>query len=292
MIKLLSQYKTYLKNNNLHQNTVSAYYSDVEKFADFLVEKRVKDVKKVDKRMISNYVKRLEKEGKSDATTARNIASIRYFFDYLMANGIVGVNVAQKVKPPKFEKTIPETLSSEEVMKFLEAPSGLDPKSVRDKAMVETLYATGIKASELIELNINDIHLDNGYIRCKRSDTERIIPLGKPSMAALENYVNVIRKTIAKDGESALFVNMNGERMTRQGFWKIVKYYADISGIKTQITPKTLRHSFALHLLENGADLHSIQAMLGHSNISTTQVYTKVVNKKLQDIYSKAHPRA
>ena len=292
MIKLLSQYKTYLKNNNLHPNTVSAYYSDVERFADYLVEKRVKDVKKVDKRTISNYVKRLEKEGKSDATTARNIASIRYFFDYLMSNGIVDVNVALKVKPPKFEKTIPETLSSEEVMKFLEAPSGADPKSVRDKAMVEILYATGIRASELIELNINDIHLDNGYIRCKKNNTERIIPLGKPSMAALENYVNFIRKTIAKDGEQALFVNMNGERMTRQGFWKIVKYYADISGINTKITPKTLRHSFAVHLLENGADLHSIQTMLGHSDVSITQIYTKVVNKKLQDIYSKAHPRA
>lgn len=292
MIKLLSQYKTYLKNNNLHPNTVSAYYSDVEKFADYLLEKRVKDVKKVDKRTVSNYVKRLEKEGKSDATTARNIASIRYFFDYLMSNGVVSVNVAHKVKPPKLEKTIPETLSSEEVMKFLEAPTGADPKSVRDKAMVELLYATGIRASELIELNINDVYLDIGYIRCKKNNTERIIPLGKPSMAALENYVNIIRKTIAKDGEQALFVNMNGERMTRQGFWKIVKYYADISGIKTKITPKTLRHSFAVHLLENGADLHSIQTMLGHSDISTTQVYTKVVNKKIQDIYVKAHPRA
>ena len=292
MIKLLSQYKTYLKNGNLHPNTVSAYYSDVEKFADFLVEKRVRDVKKVDRRMIANYTKRLEKEGKSDATTARNIASIRYFFNYLMSNGMVSANVANKVKPPKFEKNIPETLSPEDVTKFLESPSGADPKSVRDKAMVEILYATGIRASELIELNINDIHLDNGYIRCKKNATERLIPLGKPSMAALENYVNVIRKTIAKDGEQALFVNMNGERMTRQGFWKIVKYYAEISGIKTKITPKTLRHSFAVHLLENGADLHSIQTMLGHSDISTTQVYTKVLNKKLQDIYSKAHPRA
>ena len=292
MIKLLSQYKMYLKNNNLHQNTVNAYYSDVEKFADYLVEKRVKDLKKVDKRIVSNYLKRLEKEGKSEATTARNVASIRYFFDYLMSNGVVGINVAQKVKPPKYEKNIPETLSSEEVMKFLDAPTGADPKSVRDKAMLEILYATGIRASELIELNINDVYLDIGYIRCKNGKNERIIPLGKPSMAALENYVNIIRTSLIKDGEQALFVNMNGERMTRQGFWKIVKYYAEIAGIGTKITPKTLRHSFAVHLLENGADLHSIQTMLGHSDISTTQIYTKVVNKKLQDIYSKAHPRA
>lgn len=292
MIKLLGYYKTYLKNNNLHQNTINAYYSDIEKFTDYLIEKRIKDIKKVDKRLFSQYIKRLEKEGKSVSTIARNISSVRYFYDYLISSNIVNVNIALKIKPPKFEKNIPDTLTSEEVLKFLEAPKGADPKSVRDKAMLELLYATGIRASELIELNLNDVYLDIGYIRCKKNNTERIIPLGKPSMAALENYVNVIRKTMIKDGEQALFVNINGERMTRQGFWKIVKYYADISGIKVKVTPKTLRHSFAVHLLENGADLHSIQTMLGHSDISTTQVYTKVVNKKIQDIYSKAHPRA
>lgn len=292
MIKLLGYYKTYLKNNNLHQNTINAYYSDIEKFTDYLIEKRIKDIKKVDKRLFSQYIKRLEKEGKSVSTIARNISSVRYFYDYLISSNIVNVNIALKIKPPKFEKNIPDTLTSEEVLKILEAPKGADPKSVRDKAMLELLYATGIRASELVELNLNDVYLDIGYIRCKKNNTERIIPLGKPSMAALENYVNVIRKTMIKDGEQALFVNINGERMTRQGFWKIVKYYADISGIKVKVTPKTLRHSFAVHLLENGADLHSIQTMLGHSDISTTQVYTKVVNKKIQDIYSKAHPRA
>lgn len=292
MIKLLGYYKTYLKNNNLHQNTINAYYSDIEKFTDYLIEKRIKDIKKVDKRLFSQYIKRLEKEGKSVSTIARNISSVRYFYDYLVSSNIVNVNIALKIKPPKFEKNIPDTLTSEEVLKILESPKGADPKSVRDKAMLELLYATGIRASELVELNLNDVYLDIGYIRCKKNNTERIIPLGKPSMAALENYVNVIRKTMIKDGEQALFVNINGERMTRQGFWKIVKYYADISGIKVKVTPKTLRHSFAVHLLENGADLHSIQTMLGHSDISTTQVYTKVVNKKIQDIYSKAHPRA
>lgn len=292
MIKLLGYYKTYLKNNNLHQNTINAYYSDIEKFVDFLVEKRVKDIRKVDKRTLYLYVKRLEKEGKSESTIARHIASVRYFYDYLISTDVVGVNVAHKIKPPKFQKNIPDTLTSEEVLKFLEAPKGDDPKSVRDRAMLEVLYATGIKATELIELNINDVYLDIGYIRCRKNTSERIIPLGKPSVLTLENYVNIIRKTIAKDGEQALFVNMNGERMTRQGFWKIVKHYAEITGIKTKITPKTLRHSFAVHLLENGADLHSIQTMLGHSDISTTQIYTKVLNKKLQDVYSKAHPRA
>lgn len=292
MIKLLGRYKTYLNNSNLHENTVSAYYSDAEKFIDYLFEKRVKDIKKVDKRIISGFIKRLEKEGKSETTIARTIASVRHLCDYLMSLGLVETNIALKVKPPKVDKTLPEILTSEEVTKFLEAPSGNEPKAIRDRAMLELLYATGIRASELIELNIGDVHTKLGYIRCKKENTERIIPVGRPSMAALENYLNVIRKTIAKDGEQALFVNMNGNRMTRQGFWKIVKYYGEVADIKTKITPHTLRHSFAVHLLENGADLHSIQSMLGHSAISTTQMYTKVINRKLKDVYSKAHPRA
>lgn len=292
MIKLLGRYKTYLNNRNLHKNTVNAYYSDAEKFIDYLFDKRVKDVKKVDKRLISNFVKRLEKEGKTETTIARTIASVRYFCDYLMSSGVIESNIALKVKPPKIEKNIPEILSAEEVTRFLEAPSGNEPKAIRDKAMLELLYATGIRVSELIELNIGDVHTKHGYIRCKKDDGERIIPVGRPSMAALENYLHVIRKTIAKDTEQALFVNMNGSRMTRQGFWKIVKYYGEVAQIDTKITPHTLRHSFAVHLLENGADLHSIQTMLGHSDISTTQMYTKVINRKLKDVYTKAHPRA
>ncbi len=292
MIKILGRYKTYLNNSNLHENTINAYYSDAEKFVDYLFEKRVKDVKKVDKRAISGFIKRLEKEGKSESTIARTIASVRYFCDYLMSCGIVETNFALKVKPPKIEKNLPEILTADEVMRFLEAPSGNEPKAIRDKAMLELLYATGIRASELIELNISDVHTKLGYIRCKKDSEERIIPVGRPSMAALENYLNVIRKNIAKDAEQALFVNMNGSRMTRQGFWKIVKFYGEVAQIKTKITPHTLRHSFAVHLLENGADLHSIQSMLGHSDISTTQMYTRIINKRLQDVYSKAHPRA
>ncbi len=292
MIKLLGRYRTYLNSSNLHKNTVSAYYSDAEKFLDFLFDKRVKDVKKIDKRLVSSFIKRLEKDGKSESTIARTLASIRYFCDYLVTTGTIDTNIALKIKPPKIEKNIPEILSSEEVMRFLEAPSGNEPKVIRDKAMLELLYATGIRVSELIALNVNDIHTKHGYIRCKKDSEERIIPVGRPSMVALENYVHFIRNTISKESEQALFVNMNGNRMTRQGFWKIVKYYGEIANIKTKITPHTLRHSFAVHLLENGADLHSIQTMLGHSDISTTQMYTKVINKKLQDVYSKAHPRA
>jgi len=292
MIKLLGQYRTYLNKNNLHKNTVSAYISDAEKFVDYLYDKRVRNIKKADKKHVTGYIKQLEKEKKSLSTIARNVASIRYFFEFLISIDAVKENYAQKVKPPKFEKELPETLSSEEVMRFLEQPSGSDPKSIRDKAMVEVLYATGIRATELTELNVSDVNLNVGYIRCKKGDEERIIPLGKPAVSALENYLSIIRKSIAKDGEQALFVSMNGNRLTRQGFWKIVKFYAQSADIKKTITPKTLRHSFAVHLLENGADIHSIQTMMGHSDISSTQMYTKVLNEKLKEIYKKAHPRA
>lgn len=292
MIKLLGQYRTHLNKNNLHKNTVSAYISDAEKFVDYLYDKRVRNIKKADKKHVSGFIKQLEKEKKSPSTIARNIASIRYFFEFLVSVDVVKENFAQKVKPPKFEKELPDVLSSEEVMSFLEQPSGADPKSIRDKAMLEVLYATGIRATELIELNLSDVNLNVGYIRCKKADEERIIPLGKPSMTALENYLTVIRKSIAKNTEQALFVSMNGNRLTRQGFWKIVKFYAESADIKKHITPKTLRHSFAVHLLENGADIHSIQTMMGHSDISSTQLYTKVINNKLKEIYKKAHPRA
>lgn len=292
MIKLLGQYKTFLNKNNLHKNTVSAYLSDAEKYVDYLYDKRINNIKRADKRTVAGFIKRLEKEGKSPSTIARSVASVRYFYDYLLSQGMVKENFAHKIKPPKLEKNIPEILSSSEVALFLDQPSGADPKSVRDKAMLEVLYATGIRATELIELNVSDINFSIGYMRCKKDGEERIIPLGKPAVAALENYLNVIRKEIAKDGEQALFVNMNGTRMTRQGFWKIVKYYGETAGIKKEITPHTLRHSFAVHLLENGADIHSIQTMLGHSDISSTKIYTEVINKRLKKIYEKAHPRA
>lgn len=292
MIKLLSQYRTYLNKNNLHKNTMSAYYSDAERYVDYLYDKRIKNIKKADRKSVSGFVKMLEKEGKSKSTIARNIASVRYFYDFLMAVGAVKENYAKKIQPPKLEKNLPEILSADEVLRFLEQPSGADPKSVRDKAMLELLYATGMRATELIELNLNDVNSNIGYIRCKNAEEERIIPIGRPSMAALENYMGIIRKGIAKEGEQALFVNMNGNRITRQGFWKIVKHYAECAGIEKKLTPHTLRHSFAVHLLENGADIHSIQSMMGHTDISSTKMYEKVINTRLKDIYSKAHPRA
>lgn len=174
----------------------------------------------------------------------------------------------------------------------MEQPSGSDPKSVRDKAMLELLYATGSRVSELIDLNVEDANVKIGYVRCRKHGEERIVPIGKMAIAAMENYLDSVRGALAAPDENALFVNMTGQRMTRQGFWKIVKCYAKQAGIEKRITPHTMRHSFAAHLLENGADLHSIQSMLGHSDISSTQVYVKLINSKLRDVYEKTHPRA
>lgn len=290
--KQYCRYKQYLQENSLLDNTASAYGTDASRFTKFLTEKGKKTFRDVDTGDIKEFVVQLEKEQKAPATIARYIASVKSFYIFLLSVGVVDRNPAEKIKPPKPKKALPEILTTEEVAMFLEQPNGSDPKSVRDKTMLELLYATGSRASEIIDLNVGDVNLKIGYIRCKKHGEERIIPIGKTAVTALESYLNVIRKGIADPAEQALFVNMSGSRMTRQGFWKIVKYYGDCAGIQKQITPHMLRHSFAAHLLENGADLHSIQTMLGHADISSTQVYAKLMNNKLRDVYAKAHPRA
>jgi len=204
----------------------------------------------------------------------------------------VETNPAVMVKPPKINKELPEVLSAEEISRILEQPSGSDAKSIRDRAMLELLYAIGSRVSEIISLNVSDVNINVGYIKCRKNDEERIIPIGKMALFALEDYLNSARELIAADDEQALFVNMSGYRMSRQGFWKLVKFYADSAGIEKQITPHTLRHSFAAHLLENGADINSVRTMLGHADISSTLVYEKLVQNKLRNIYKKSHPRA
>ncbi len=292
MLDLLEQYKIYLNSNRLLDNTASAYFSDAARFTDYALEKGISDFRQVDKKIIAEFVLKLEKEHKAASTIARYMASMKRFFAFLTAIHAVDGNPAEGMKPPKLKKELPEILTTEEVSKFLEQPNGSDPKSVRDKAMLELLYATGSRVSELIDLNVGDANIKIGYIRCRKHGEERIVPIGRMALAAMENYLNFIRDSISAPGEQALFVNMAGKRMTRQGFWKIVKFYAGQAGIEKQITPHTLRHSFAAHLLENGADLHSIQSMLGHSDISSTQVYAKLINNRLRDVYAKAHPRA
>jgi integrase/recombinase XerD len=231
--------------------------------------------------------------GKSTASVTRFLASIKSFYNFLLAEGSVTSNPAKGLTAAKSERKYPEILTSREVELFLDQPQCVDAKGFRDHAMLELLYATGIRVSELISLELDDLNLSAGFIRCRSKGKERIIPLYHGAVKALQDYVKNIRpQLIADSGEEALFVNMNGERMSRQGFWKIIKCYQEKAGIEKDITPHTLRHSFAVHLLENGADLRSIQEMLGHADISSTQIYTHVVKRQLKDVYQKAHPRA
>jgi integrase/recombinase XerD len=232
-------------------------------------------------------------KGKSNATVIRSVASIKSFYRYLQAQGKVTANPAKGVATQKVERKFPDILTSREVELFLEQPQCVDAKGYRDHAMLELLYATGIRVSELISMDIDDVSLSASLIRCTSKGKERMIPLYPAAVKALSDYIREIRpQLIADPEEEALFVNMNGERMSRQGFWKIVKHYQETAQINKEITPHTLRHSFAVHLLENGADLRSIQEMLGHADISSTQIYTHVVKKQLKDVYQRAHPRA
>lgn len=291
MLKLLDKYQTYLNESGVLANTASAYFSDAIRFTEFLQANGIKRYKEVNTDVIERFLARL-KETKASSTVARNLASVKHYMEFWILQGALKENPAERISPPKQQKDLPEILTFDEVTLLLEQPSGVDPKSVRDKAMLELLYATGIRVSELISLNLSDVNLRIGYVRCRKHEEERIIPVGKVALQALENYVKVIRTSLVKEEEPALFVNMTGGRMTRQGFWKIIRFYAKRTNITKKITPHTLRHSFAAHLLENGADLSSIQSMLGHTDISSTQVYTRLVQNKLRDVYEKAHPRA
>ena len=229
------------------------------------------------------------------STVTRAAASLKSFYGYLIRTGKIVVNPVRGVVPTRVERKLPQILTSKEVELFLEQPERTDPKGCRDHAMLELLYATGIRVSELIDLNVDDLNLSGGFLRCtkKGKGKERIIPLYTAAIRALSEYLKDVRPQLLEAPyESALFVNMSGKRMSRQGFWKIIKHYQEKAGIQKDITPHTLRHSFAAHLLENGADLRSIQEMLGHADISSTQIYAQLVNHKLKDVYIKAHPRA
>lgn len=291
---MLSGYQSYLETEKrASQNTLSSYMRDLNQFAAWLEEYSDDELRTVSPETISAYVEWMTGKGKSAATVTRSIASIKSFYLYLQGQGEVKSNPARCVATQKVERKFPDILTSREVELFLEQPQCIDPKGYRDHAMLELLYATGIRVSELISLNVEDVSLSAGFIRCASKGKERIIPLYPAAVKALADYAKDIRpQLIADPEEKALFVNMNGERMSRQGFWKIVKHYQDMAQINKDITPHMLRHSFAVHLLENGADLRSIQEMLGHADISSTQIYTHVVKKQLKDVYQRAHPRA
>ncbi len=273
-------------------NTLSSYLRDVRQFLSYLSLNDVKPEQATDK-IMEQYSKHLIAQGKSLATMTRSVASLKSFYTYLISEGHMSTNPAKSIVPAKAERKLPQILSSKEVDLFLDQPDCSDAKGCRDKAMLELLYATGIRVSELINLHLSNLNLSASIIRCENRGRERIIPLYPSAVRALTEYVERIRPQMVEQAEeTALFVNLNGRRMSRQGFWKIIKYYQEKAGIQKEITPHTLRHSFAAHLLENGADLRSIQEMLGHADISSTQIYTQVVGQRLKDVYAKAHPRA
>lgn len=294
MTDYIAAYRAYLsEEKRASANTLSSYIRDLTQFQSWLITNGTADLRKVKKETINEYLLHMNHSGKSPATVTRSTASIKSFYSYMVQSGAVKTNPAKAVTAMKVERKYPEILTNREVELFLEQPKCVDEKGFRDHAMLELLYATGIRVSELIGLNVGDINLSAGFIRCWSKDKERIVPLYPAAVKALEDYVKDIRpRIIADENEQALFVNMNGERMSRQGFWKIIKYYQEKAEINKDITPHTLRHSFAVHLLENGADLRSIQEMLGHADISSTQIYTHVIKKQLKDVYNKAHPRA
>lgn len=288
----IGYFEVYLRDvKRASTNTIAAYRRDLVKFERYMAEQGRTSVDAVTATSLTSYVLYLERQGMSTATISRSVASIRAFFMYLLREGRIKKDPSEQLKPPHVEKKLPEILTVEEVAHLLEQPSGNTPKELRDKAMLELLYATGIRVSELISLKVQDVDIHMNYICCHDGDKERIIPFEQAAKEALLRYMEQGRSTLNKDSEY-LFVNYQGAPMTRQGFWKIMKHYAGMAGINKDITPHMIRHSFASHLVDNGADLKAVQEMLGHSDISTTQIYMKRNAIRLKEIYDQAHPRA
>lgn len=292
--EIISIFERYLlEEKKASANTLSSYLRDIRQLADYLERNTDKELISVGESELSEYVEWLRSGGKSVATVSRCIASIKCLYVHLCIKQVIKDNPSLKLVPDKSTQRLPQILSSREVELLLEQPECVDAKGYRDRAMLELLYATGIRVSELIDLNIGDVNIMAGVLRCRSRNKERFIPMYTAAVKALSDYINLVRpQMIALPDEPALFVNVSGDRMSRQGFWKIIKYYQKKANIEKDITPHTLRHSFAAHLLENGADIHAIQEMLGHSDISSTQVYSQLVKKQLKDVYNKAHPRA
>ena len=289
----LTGYEAWLKESRCAaENTCASYKRDVRQFLCWLDEVQC-TLEQASEADLWLYVTHLEKQGKSGATIVRSVAALKSFYTYMVGTRRVNENPAREVHVGRIARKIPDILTCQEVDLFLSQPNPADEKGGRDKAMLEVLYATGIRVSELIALDVKDVNLSAGFLRCAGRQKERMIPLYPTAVQALEHYLSAVRPSLLSEaGSAALFVNLNGERMTRQGFWKIVKHYQEKAGIEREITPHTLRHSFAVHLLENGADIKVIQEMMGHADISSTQLYVRVLNQKTKEVYMKAHPRA
>ncbi len=289
----ITAFISYLHNvKKTSDNTRLSYKRDLCKFADFMAKREISAFEQIEAEDLKAYVNYLNEQKFAAATISRNIASIKAIYQYLCRERSGLENISEELKAPKIEKRIPEILSMEEVVRLLEQPCGSSEKEIRDKAMLELLYATGIRVTELITLSVRDINLQMGFIVCKDHSKERLVPFGEAARSAMMRYLEEVREAMLTDrNEETLFVNCSGQPMSRQGFWKLIKYYAKKAGIQADITPHTLRHSFAAHLVENGADLRSVQEMLGHSDISTTQIYANMNHNRIREVYTKAHPR-
>ncbi|MFO7161252.1 MAG: site-specific tyrosine recombinase, partial [[Clostridium] cellulosi] len=291
MVDYLTGFIVYLETTkSASANTIDAYKRDISQYLDYVINIKKKNLSDISTSDVLDFIELLQKKGKSESTIVRCAASVRCFYKYLIAIGEAHQNPALGLKLSHEKKRLPEILTSEEVDLLLSQPSCEDFKGCRDKAMLELLYATGIRVSELVSLNISDINLELGILYCRGEYKSRIIPVYKDAIDAVMNYLVLLGNEYQLDSNRALFVNHNGGRLSRQGFWKIIKQYAKQAGINKTITPHTLRHSFAAHLLENGADLKSIKEMLGHADISSTQVYTQIVSNHFREVYNKCHP--
>lgn len=295
MLDLIHAYENYLtKVKQASSNTVSSYLRDIRQFSEWLQRTGETNILNANQQNISDYLSYLQEQGKSGATASRALASLKNFYAYAVSTGFLETSpVSEEVHVDRGEKKMPQILTGKEVELLLAQPSCVDSKGFRDKAMLELMYATGIRVTELIDLNVEDVNLELGIIKCNGAKKSRVIPLYPAALRALSVYIKEVRMLmIADPQEKALFVNVGGARMSRQGFWKILKHYQTKAGIEKEITPHTLRHSFAVHLLENGADLGSLQELMGHSDISSTQMYAHLINHKLKSVYEKCHPKA
>ena len=294
MLDLVQAYEKYLtKVKVASENTVSSYMRDIRQFSDWLRSSENMDVVDAQQQNIADYLSHLEYVGKTGATISRSLASLKNFYSYVVSSGFLETTPVTDIHISRGEKKLPQILTSREIELLLAQPACVDAKGYRDKAMLEVMYATGLRVSELLNLNIDDVNIEQGIIKCTNAKKARIIPMYPVALKALSIYLKDIRNgMLASQDEPALFVNVNGVRMSRQGFWKILKHYQTTAKIEKEITPHTLRHSFAVHLLENGADLGSLQELMGHSDISSTQMYTHMINQKLKSVYTKCHPKA
>ena len=295
MLDLICAYENYLaKIKQASGNTISSYMRDIRQFSNWLQQKEGEDILNASNSDVCDYLAFMQAQGKSGATASRSLASLKNFFSYAVANGFLEHSpVTDTIHVERGEKKLPQILTGKEVELLLAQPVCSDAKGYRDKAMLEVMYATGMRVSELIDLNLDDFNMDLGVIKCGGNKKSRVIPLYPAALRSLTEYIQEARQVLIVDpSEPSLFVNVSGPRMSRQGFWKILKFYQTKAGIEKEITPHTLRHSFAVHLLENGADLDSLQELMGHSDISSTQLYTHMINQKIKSVYQKCHPKA